>query len=300
MDFLVTDNKKTNLGRLALIATTFIWGTSFVVLKSALGNVGTMWTLAIRFTLAALIMLIPAAKKLRRVKKRTLRGGVLMGMCLAVAYIVQTFGLSYTTPGKNAFLTSTYCVLVPFMAWGIYKRKPGFFNIAAAVLCVTGIGFVALNSGFEQLNVGDVITVFCGIFYSLQIVLLEQYAGETDSLTITGIQFAAAAVLCWLGALLFESAPVNVPLSAWMNILYLSVMCTAVCFFLQAWGMRYTPSAEAAMLLTLEAVFGTLISVLFFGEKLTPRLVFGFALIFVAVLVSEVGEELYKKHFKSS
>ena len=294
-------NKRLGLlGRLALFTAALIWGTSFVVLKSALGNVGTMWTLAIRFTLAALIMLIPAAKKLRRVKKRTLRGGVLMGMCLAAAYIVQTYGLSYTTPGKNAFLTSTYCVLVPFMAWGIYKRKPGFFNIAAAVLCVTGIGFVALNSGFEQLNVGDVITVFCGIFYSLQIVLLEQYAGETDSLTITGIQFAAAAVLCWLGALLFESAPVNVPLSAWMNILYLSVMCTAVCFFLQAWGMRYTPSAEAAMLLTLEAVFGTLISVLFFGEKLTPRLVFGFALIFVAVLVSEVGEELYKKHFKSS
>lgn len=294
-------NKRLGLlGRLALFTAALIWGTSFVVLKSALGNVGTMWTLAIRFTLAAFIMLIPAAKKLRRVKKRTLRGGVLMGMCLAVAYIVQTYGLSYTTPGKNAFLTSTYCVLVPFMAWGIYKRKPGFFNIAAAVLCVTGIGFVALNSGFEQLNVGDVITVFCGIFYSLQIVMLEQYAGETDSLTITGIQFAAAAVLCWLGALLFESAPVNVPLSAWMNILYLSVMCTAVCFFLQAWGMRYTPSAEAAMLLTLEAVFGTLISVLFFGEKLTPRLVFGFALIFVAVLVSEVGEELYKKHFKSS
>lgn len=294
-------NKRLGLlGRLALFTAALIWGTSFVVLKSALGNVGTMWTLAIRFTLAALIMLIPAAKKLRRIKKHTLRGGVLMGMCLAAAYIVQTYGLSYTTPGKNAFLTSTYCVLVPFMAWGIYKRKPGFFNIAAAVLCVTGIGFVALNSGFEQLNVGDVITVFCGIFYSLQIVLLEQYAGETDSLTITGIQFAAAAVLCWLGALLFESAPVNVPLSAWMNILYLSVMCTAVCFFLQAWGMRYTPSAEAAMLLTLEAVFGTLISVLFFGEKLTPRLVLGFALIFVAVLVSEVGEELYKKHFKSS
>ena len=83
-----------------------------------------------------------------------------------------------------------------------------------------------------------------------------------------------------------------------MNILYLSVMCTAACFFLQAWGMHYTPSATAAMLLTLEAVFGALISVLFFGEVLTAKVFIGFVLIFVAVVVSEAGEELFAKHIR--
>jgi len=287
-------------GRLALFAAALIWGTSFVVLKSALGDVGTMWTLAIRFTLAAALMLIPAGKKLKKMDKRSFKGAVLMGLCLAAAYIVQTYGLVFTSPGKNAFLTSTYCVLVPFMAWGIYKRKPTVFNITAAVLCVTGIGFVALNSGFDQINIGDILTLMCGIFYSLQIIMMEQYIGGCDSLSITGVQFSAAAVVCWIGALLFEAAPSNVPMSAWMNILYLSVMCTAACFFLQAWGMRYTPSATAAMLLTLESVFGALISVLFYGEVLTSKVFLGFVLIFVAVIVSEAGEELFKKHFKST
>jgi len=285
-------------GRLALFTAALIWGTSFVVLKSALGNVDTMWTLAIRFSLAAAIMLIPAGRKLKNMDKRSLKGAVLMGVCLAAAYILQTFGLVFTSPGKNAFLTSTYCVLVPFMAWAIYKRKPTGFNITAAVLCVTGIGLVALNSSFDEINIGDILTLMCGIFYSLQIIMMEQYIGGAEPLTITGVQFSAAAVVCWLGALFFEAAPTNVPVSAWMNILYLSVMCTAACFFLQAWGMRYTPSATAAMLLTLEAVFGALISVLFFGEVLTAKVFIGFVLIFVAVVVSEAGEELFAKHIR--
>lgn len=285
-------------GRLALFAAALIWGTSFVVLKSALGDVGTMWTLAIRFSLAAALMIIPAIRKLKKMDRRVLKGAVLMGFCLAAAYIVQTYGLVFTSPGKNAFLTSTYCVLVPFMAWGIYKRKPTMFNIIAALLCVTGIGFVALNSGFDEINIGDILTLMCGIFYSLQIIMMEQYIGDTDALSITGVQFLAAALVCWTGALLFEAAPTNVPMSAWLNILYLSVMCTAACFFLQAWGMRYTPSATAAMLLTLEAVFGALISILFYGEVLTTKVFIGFVLIFVAVIVSETGEELYAKHIK--
>lgn len=288
------------LGRLALFTAALIWGTSFVILKAALGSVGTLWTLSVRFTLAAFIMLIFAGKKLRRMDRRSIRGSVMMGACLAAAYIFQTYGLVYTSPGKNAFLTSTYCVQVPFLAWLIYKRKPTAFNITAAVLCVTGIGFVALNSGFDGINVGDALTLVCGIFYALQIIIMEQYIGGADSVSVSAVEFITSALICWVGAALFESVPRNVPVDAWMNILYLSVFCTGVCFFLQAWGMRYTPSSTAAMLLTLEAVFGALISVLFFGESLTAKLFTGFCLIFVAVLISEAGEELYKKHFKSA
>jgi len=288
------------MGRLALFSAALIWGTSFVILKAALGNVGTMWTLSIRFTLSSLIMLAFGWKKLKSMDRRSLKGSIMMGACLAAAYVFQTYGLVYTSPGKNAFLTSTYCVQVPFLAWLIYKRKPSAFNIGAAVLCVTGIGFVALNSGFENINGGDMLTLVSGLFYALQIIMMEQYIGDADSVCVTIVEFGTAAMICWAGALLFESVPQNVPLAAWANILYLSVMCTTVCFFLQAWGMRYTTSSTAAMLLTLEAVFGALISVVFFGEMLTTKLFIGFSLIFVAVLISEAGEELFKKHFGAS
>ena len=220
---------------------------------------------------------------------------MMMGLCLALAYIVQTYGLMYTTPGKNAFLTATYCVLVPFMAWGVYKRKPGGANIIAAFLCITGIGLVSLSGAGTGLNIGDMLTLLCGVFYGLQIIMMEQYVADGNALSISVVQFGTAALFCWAGALLFEAPPVSVPSGSWLSIAYLSVMCTAVCFFLQAWGMQYTPYSTSAVIMTFESVFGTLISVLFYHETMTVKLFLGFALIFAAVLISETKPQLFNR-----
>ena len=283
------------LGRLALFGTAFIWGTSFVILKTTLDSIGALWVLAIRFTISALLLGLFAVKKLRKMDRRCVKGSVMMGLCLALAYIVQTYGLVFTTPSKNAFLTATYCVLTPFLAWWVYKRRPGLANVIAAFLCITGIGFVSLSGAGTGVNIGDMLTLICGIFYGLQIIIMEQYVADSDALSITVIQFGTAALLCWAGALLFEAPPVNVPGSAWLSIAYLSVMCTAVCFFLQAWGMQYTPSSTSAVIMTFESVFGTLLSVLFYHEPMTVKLLLGFALIFAAVLISETKLRLFQK-----
>ena len=132
------------MGRLAIFATAVIWGTSFVVLKNTLDSMGTMWVLAIRFTVSALLLGFMARRHLKNANRACIKGGFMMGLCLAAAYIVQTYGLVYTTPGKNAFLTATYCVLTPFLAWLIYKRRPGIFNVAAAVLCIAGCSAASL------------------------------------------------------------------------------------------------------------------------------------------------------------
>ena len=277
-------------GRAALLATTLLWGTSFVILKNTLQSVGPLWILAIRFTLSALLFGAIAGKRLKDLPPRLWRGGVLLGLCIAAAYIVQTYGLLYTTPGKNAFLTAVYCVLVPFLAWGVYQRRPKLQHVLGALLCLAGIGFVSLSGTESGFNKGDALTLLCGLFYALQIIVLEQYGGENgDALSLSAIEFAVAALVCWAGALPFESAPQNVPLDAWLTIAYLGFVCTGLCFFLEAWGMKFTPSSTAAVLMTLESVFGALASVLFYHEQLTPRLLLGFALIFVAVLMSETG-----------
>ncbi len=282
-------------GRLALLATAVIWGSSFVILKNAIDGLGVMWVLAMRFTISAVLLLALAGKRLRSMSRASVRGSVLIGVCLAAAYIVQTYGLKYTTPGKNAFLTTTYCVMVPFLAWLVYKRKPGLHNVAAAVLCVAGIGFVALDAGFGEVNTGDVLTIFSGVFYALQIILMEQYISGCDSLSVSAVEFSTAAVICLVGTFVFEGTPVMPASGQIFAVLYLAVMCTALCFFLQAWGMKYTPSSTAAMIMTLEAVFGTIFSVILYHEQVTPRLLAGFALIFVAVVLSETGAELLKK-----
>lgn len=287
-------DRKNFFGHLALWGTAFIWGTSFVILKEALDSIGTMWVLALRFIIAAALLLLAAGKRLKTLGRDGLRGGMLLGVCLAAAYIFQTYGLKYTTPGKNAFLTSTYCVLVPFMGWGFYKRRPNAANIIAAFMCVLGIGLVSL-SGTSPFNIGDALTLVCGIFYALQIILTERFIGDCDALSLTGVEFGTAAVICLAGALIFESAPVGLSLEIWGSIAYMGVMCTALCFFLQTWGMRYTPSSTAAVIMTFESVFAIIISVIFYDEPVTVRLICGFTLIIASVIISEMIPLKFKK-----
>lgn len=286
--------RKSTLGRLCLIGCTFLWGTSFVVLKNALDSMPTLWILAIRFLGAALLMLLFGIKQLSKLDRGYWKGGAVMGVFLAVAYIIQTYGLVYTTPGKNAFLTATYCVLVPFLWWILRRQKPERSNIIAAVICFVGMGLVSLQEHFS-VNPGDLITIFCGLFYGLHIIATSVYAKERDAVLLSMVQFLTAAVICFVLAPFVSPFPSHVPTGTWLSIGYLCVMCTGFCFLLQTIGQKYTPANEVAIFLTLESVFGAAISVLFYHERLTLQVFCGFVLIFLAVLISETKPAFLQK-----
>ena len=112
---------------------------------------------------------------------------------------------------------------------------------------------------------------------------------------LTAMQFAVAAALCWLTAPFSAPFPQSIPGSSWLSIAYLCVMCTGVCYLLQTTGQKYTSPQTSSILLTLESVFGTLISVVFYHEQLTVRELAGFALIFAAVLISETKLEFLRR-----
>lgn len=285
---------KANIGRLALIATTLIWGSSFVILKSTLDSITPLWVLAIRFGGAALIMLIACLPKLKKLDKQYIKGGAVMGLCLAFAYILQTYGLVYTTPGKNAFLTATYCILVPFLYWAIVGTKPDKFNISAAIVCLVGMGFVCLGNDLS-VNIGDILTICCGLFYGLHIIATSRAVEGRDALILTMLQFFFGGLICLVGAAIFEPVPTDIPSSSWASIAYLTFMCTGLCFFLQTIGQKYTPPSQVAVILTLESVFGTAISVALGQENLTFGIVLGFCLIFCAILTSETKLSFLKR-----
>ena len=284
--------RRTLFGRLALWLTAFLWGTSFVVLKNTLESVSVLWLLGLRFGGAALLFLLLAGKRLTAMDRRSVGGAVLMGLCLAAAYIFQTFGLALTTPGKNAFLTAAYCVLVPFLAWLLFRTRPKGTHVLAAVLCLAGIGLVSLDGSDGSLNRGDLLTLLCGVFYALQILVMDRFVRDGDPLSLSAVQFLTTALVCLAGALLFEPPPGALSPRVWLTLLYLSFVVTALCFFLQALGLRCTPPTTASVILVFESVFGVLTSLLFYGEPMDLRLASGFMLIFLAVLLAEVGDEL--------
>jgi len=273
---------------------TLIWGTSFVVFKSTLDTITPLWVLAIRFGGAAVIMLVFCVPRLKVIDWSYIKGGALMGTMLASGYIVQTYGLVYTSPGKNAFLTATYCILVPFLVWLFNKKKPDAYNIIAAMICLVGMGFVCLNEDLS-VNIGDILTVCCGLFYGLHIIVTASKTEGRDPLMLTMIQFFTGGIICLVLACFFEPVPEAIPKSSLWSIAYLCVMCTGMCFFLQTVGQKYTPPAAASMILTLESVFGTMLSIILGYENLTAGVVFGFVLIFFAIVMSETKFSFLKK-----
>lgn len=287
-------NNKANLGRTCLILTTLIWGSSFVILKSALDSITPLWVLAIRFSGAAILMLIACLPRLKKLDKRYVTGGCLMGLCLAAAYILQTYGLVYTTPGKNAFLTTTYCILVPFLYWVISGKRPDKYNIIAALVCLVGVGFVCLGNDLS-INIGDMLTILCGLFYGLHIIVTSRTAENRDPVIITILQFATAAVVCFIGAVLFEPAPHDIGSGTWLSIAYMTFICTGLCYILQTVGQKYTPPSQTAVILTLESVFGSAISVILGVESLTFNIALGFFLIFIAIITSETKLDFLNK-----
>ena len=279
--------------RLLIIIATIIWGSSFVIVKDATSFLSPAWILVVRFSCAAVIMAIALHKYRRLYLERThVMYGLLFGGAMFLAYYLQTIGITDTTPGKNAFLTGTYCVIVPFLAWLMTRKRPNRYNIAAALLCIVGIGFISLNgeNGILSIRFGDAMTLGCAVFYALHIVLVSMFAEGRNIYVLTMWQFVGVAFCSLVAGAVFEPNPnwTAVPLEGWGSLAYLTVACTALALLFQNIGQAHIPPASASLLLSLEAVFGVAFSVALGAESLTIRIVVGFALVFAAIVVSEV------------
>lgn len=290
----------TLAGRAALFLAALIWGVAFVLMDFTLGSVTTFYILAFRFVGAALVMLMVSVRFLKDIDRNYLIGGALMGLALFIAYTAQTYGLMFTTPGKNAFLTAAYCIMVPFLFWFTNRIRPDRYNISAAVMGLAGVGLISVNQGFS-VNIGDALTLVCAFFYAVHIVVSHQVLRGRNILLLCLIQFAVAGILASAGAVLFEPFPQQVPGSTIVLLVFLAVVATALCLLLQIYGQKHTPPSQASIIMTLEAVFGVLSSLVAGLELLSVRLVVGFMLTFTAVIISETKLDFLKrkKGFKS-
>lgn len=282
------------LGSLILLATAIIWGSSFFIVKNAVDNIAPNYLIAIRFSGAAVIIGLLCLKKLRHLTREGLIGGIFIGLALYGAYVAQTYGIEDTTPGKNAFLTAVYCVLVPFIFWAFTKKRPGGAQLIAAVICLAGIGLISLD-GTLSISKGDALSLLSGVLFAVQIALISLYTEKIDPVVLTFLQFAVAAACAWPTALLLESPPQLGSISIIGALLYLTLIVSALGMLLQNIGQAMTPAATAAILMSLESVFGVFFSVLFWGETVSVRAGIGFALVFTAVVLSETQPSIRRQ-----
>ena len=294
--------RESTLKKLAkpmIVLATLIWGSTFFILKDTLDDVDLMFLLAFRFTLAAGILALVFWRRWKGLDLGCVWRGGAMGALLFAAYAVQNYGLMDTTPGKNAFFTAVYCVIVPFLYWGVDKLPPTRWNVLAAVLCVAGIGLVSWDGGVS-LTGGDLLTLCGGLLYACHIVAVSKFSQGRDIFLLTVLQFAVTAACCWVGTLFTRGLPVDgLPARAWWVLLYLAVAATALALLFQNLGQKYTDPSSAALLLALEAPFGVAFSVLFGAESPAPLMYLGFFLIFLAIVCSETQFKFLRRTVKA-
>ena len=282
--------KQVLFADLGLLLVALLWGAGFLFTKRGLDYITPLWMMSMRFVGATIIMSIVFYKNFRKISKSDLKAGVIIGIFLYIAFATQTIGLQYTSISNQAFLTATNVVFVPFLVWVVYKKAPDKFAFIGAALATVGIGLITLKEGLH-LNVGDMWTLACAVFFAGHIVSIGFFAKDKDPIALTIVQFAVAAVLSLVSALMMEPLPAKIGSEAMLSVGYMVLASTLLAFLLQNICQKYTPSTHASLILSLESVFGTLVAVIFEGEMFNLQMAFGCITVFAAILLIETRFE---------
>ena len=277
-----------------LILVTVIWGGGFVASDIALESMKPFQIMMVRFLLASVLMgMISLGQKNREEKSvdRTgaIRAGILMGIALFVGFSLQIIGLQYTTPSKNAFLTALNVVIVPFIAFIILKKKIGAKGIIGAILSVVGVALLSLN-GNLTLGLGDALTLICAVGFAFQIFFTSEFVKKYPVSILNMVQMITAFVLSAVSLVLFGETDFQVTTQGWLSVLYLGVISTTLCYLLQTACQRYVDETKAAIVLSMESVFGTIFSIIILHEVITLRMVIGCVIILTAVIISNLSD----------
>jgi drug/metabolite transporter (DMT)-like permease len=285
---------------LALVFNTFIWGTTFVVVKEALADVTPILFLALRFSLAtlALVILFRGCWSHPRGVRDAVKGGLIAGAFLFAGYALQTIGLRLTTAPKSAFLTGLATVMVPFLSMAVYKRRPRPAEGAGVLLATIGMGFMTLEgTNLAHINAGDLLTVGCAVAFAAHIVTLGHYSERVVSFEVLSVtQIATAAGLALSLFWCVETPVIHWRFPVIWAILITGLLATALAFTIQAWAQRFTTSTRTALIFTLEPLFAWLTSYLIAGETLTGRATVGAGLILGGVLLVELKPASTQPH----
>ncbi len=268
---------------LGLLGVTILWGGTFVAVQDSVRGYSVLSFLALRFALAALA-LTPFAW--RGIGRREVRTGVACGLFLALGMLLQTEGLRSTTATSSGFITGTYVVFAPLVAWLALGERAKRRIWAAVALSVAGLALIAGGHPGE-LRIGDVLTLFAAICFGVQIALLSRYSSDGSSAGITLVQ-VVVCVAVFAPAMLFEHAAVLPPRAPiWGAIALTGVGATAFGFWMQTFAQQRIPAGRAAVIMAIEPVWAAITGHLFAGDRLTPVQWAGAVLMLLSVVVAE-------------
>ncbi len=278
-----------NKYKVALFVCAFVWGFGYVAMDHLVNRTNAELAITIRFIGAGLLIYLYRYKNIKGKIKANLLPMSVLGIALFLAFLLQTHGLVLTTTSKNAFLTATNVIWTPIIVSIFYKYKVSRNVKIGSILMIFGIGLVSLD-GISKFNIGDIYTLIGAIFFAIHIILINKFANEDNvdvlvfgQLIITGI--LALIMTVSIGQITIDFGP-----DFLISMVFVIVFSTALCFFLQNYGLSAIDSSTGAIILSLESMFGVMAAMVIDGEPVNTITVIGFIVMFIAILIAERKE----------
>jgi len=296
---------KKYLPETLLMLNTIIWGSTFVIVKSALADISPLLFISVRFLFATIILLPFAFKIFKDINRAAFWGGILLGILYFIGFSTQTIGLNYTTATKSAFITGMFIIFTPLFQTLIEKKPPSRGVTIGVILAILGLIFLTskgdtLLSVFseinESFNIGDFFTLICAIVFSLYLVYLDIISKKSDYKPLVFLQISVTGVCGILFSLLFtvwevEKIHFNFSSNLLFAILYTSVLATVITTTIQTMYQKFVTPSVAGIILSFEPIFAALFAFFMLNEKISNFGLIGCLLIFCGLLISEI----YKK-----
>ena len=272
-----------------LVAVTAAWGSTFVLIKDVVATMPVPDFLAVRFVLAAAVMVPAFWRPLRRLSREQVRQGLALGVVYGAAQVLQTFGLAITPAAVSGFVTGMYVVLTPVIGALVLRQRAPSTTWLAVAMSAGGLALLALRG--LSVGTGELLVLSSAALYAVHIVGLGAWSGAKDALGLATVQMIAIAALCTLAAL---PDGITLPTStgAWVGVLYTAVVAGAGSLVVQTWAQAHLSATRAAIIMTTEPVFAALFAVLLGGERLTLRMLGGGLLVLAAMYVVELTPSL--------
>lgn len=271
----------------ALVAVTAIWGWTFVGIHDALAYIPVSTFVAYRFLGASLVVLVVLLRRVHRLTKRELLGGMGAGTVLFTGFAFQTAGLGTTTPSNAGFITGMAVVFTPLLGFLLLRELPLRRHIISALLAAIGLGLLTVRS--LSVHSGDLLILCCALAFALHVVILSKVSPGADAGRLTLVQLVTAGLLglCWAASADKLALPQQNQ-DVWIALGVAAVAASAIAYFVQTKAQATISPNRIAVILTMEPVFGGLFGYWLAGDRLTVINLVGAGLILISMLAAEI------------
>lgn len=263
---------------LALRASSLLFATI------AMRTMGPFLTIAIRFTIAFIIIAFLFRKSLTKADAKTLLHCALIGMTFFFAMLFELMGLKTTPSSVTAFLEGMVVVLVPAITCIMQRKLPDRVTVISAILAIVGVGFLTLKGDRLGFTSGELLVLLGTLWYALSVIVTDTAAKNDDLRAVAVYQLLFVAIFAYIGAFIFEEIRLPASGTEWAAVLALAVICTCVGFTIQPFGQKYTTPERAGILAIMNPLTAAVLGVIFLHEKMTPPMLAGSFLIIISIL----------------